>query len=307
MIAFPIAKINIGLYITGVREDGYHDIETVFYPLNLQDAIEIKVQKEAELVRKTRSTGQRIRRTMDGSLLRGRTDEGVKTEGPVWSMTTYGAPIEGDPADNLVVKAYMMLCQDFELPKIEIRLYKHIPSGAGLGGGSSDAATMIALLNRRFNLRMTRSMMERYAVRLGADCPFFISGTPAYATGIGDVLSPVELSLKGRSLVLVKPDVSVSTRQAYSMVVPRVRDISLKDAVKAPLSEWRTLISNDFEKSVFQLYPEVAAIKERLYDMGAAYVSMSGSGSAVYGIFENVQDDPESCFPGLFCCQRELI
>ena len=209
-------------------------------------------------------------------------------------------------ADNLVVKAYVMLQQDFDLPSIDIKLHKHIPSGAGLGGGSSDCAFMISLLNRRFNLRMRESMMERYAARLGSDCAFFITNTPSLATGRGEILNPINLSLKGYTILLVKPDVSVSTAEAYGGVTPHKPEISLAEAVVRPVSEWKDCVFNDFEPSVFAKYPLLADIKQKLYDLGADYAAMTGSGSTIYGIFRQPLDNPAELFPEMFTCQREM-
>ena len=209
-------------------------------------------------------------------------------------------------ADNLVVKAYLLLQQDFDLPSIDIKLHKHIPSGAGLGGGSSDCAFMISLLNRRFNLRMRESMMERYAARLGSDCAFFISNTPSLATGRGEILNPISLSLKGYTILLVKPDLSVSTAEAYASLTPKQPDIPLAEAIKRPVAEWKDCVFNDFETTVFAKYPLLADIKQKLYSMGAVYAAMSGSGSTVYGLFRTPIDNPADIFPDMFTCQREM-
>lgn len=325
MITFPNAKINIGLNIVSERPDGYHDLETVFYPINIQDALEINLQKpietgllknlegnpllqrENEFLKRTRSTGHRIRRSIDTGILRHDNQEGDYSEGEGYSLTLVGDKVEGNPEDNLVIKALRMMRQDFELPDIDIRLYKQIPSGAGLGGGSSDCANMILLLNKRFNLRMTQSSMERYAAKLGADCAFFIRNTPVFATGIGTEMTGIDLSLKGYTLLLVKPDVHVSTKMAYSMVRCGRPEIALTDAIRRPVEEWKDIIANDFEQSVFSLFPQVGQIKDKLYEMGAVYASMSGSGSAVYGIFRKPLDKPERHFPTLFCAQREML
>lgn len=292
MIAFPNAKINIGLNVISKRPDGYHDIETVYYPINVQDALEINVRK---LIRTNRP------------VLNLMTEKGVEYEDATCSITVKGNIESGNPADNLVVRAYHMLLEDFDLPPIEIMLYKHIPSGAGLGGGSSDCASMIMLLNRRFGLRMNRSCMERYSSRLGADCAFFIRNTPVLATGIGNIMTDINLSLKGLSILLVKPDIAVSTKEAYSLVRPSRPAVSLADAVKYPIHEWKNLIRNDFEDSIFSIHPEIGAIKERLYGMGALYSAMSGSGSTVFGIFDLPLDNPEADFPGCVCLQRILL
>ena len=275
MITYPNAKINIGLNITERRPDGYHNIESVFYPINLQDAVEIK------------------------------TIEGEEPQGE-YKLKVSGTILDGTPDDNLVVKAYQLLRKDFNFPAQKIHLYKHIPVGAGLGGGSSDAAAIIKMLNEKFALGLTSEQMQNYAVQIGADCPFFINNTPVFATGIGNIFTPIEFSLHGKTILLVKPDIFVSTRDAYALVKPSPAAIPLTEAIKQPISEWKQIITNDFEKSVFAKYPEIAAIKDKLYDMGALYASMSGSGSAVYGIFDSPIEYADEIFSGYFCRQREL-
>ena len=229
-----------------------------------------------------------------------------KEDIPCCSLEMTGNEFPFKAADNLVVKAYLMLQQDFDLPSIDIKLHKHIPSGAGLGGGSSDCAFMISLLNRRFNLRMRDSMMERYAARLGSDCAFFISNIPSIATGRGEILNPISLSLKGYTILLVKPDVSVSTAEAYAGVTPHKPETALADAVMRPVSEWKDCVFNDFEPSVFAKYPLLGEIKQKLYALGAEYAAMTGSGSTVYGIFRTPIDNPAGLFPDMFTCQREM-
>lgn len=273
MITFPNAKINLGLRITERRPDGYHNLETIFYPIHLEDALEVVPLKDN------------------------------KQE---YDLKITGTPIDGTPEDNLVVRAYRLLKQDFDLPSIHIYMYKHIPLGAGLGGGSSDAAFMIKLLNEKFALGMTTGQMEAYASRLGADCAFFIQDRPVLATGIGNEFTPIDLSLKGMYIVLVKPSVSVSTREAYAGVTPQRPDVPLTTLIRRPIEEWRDCIANDFEPSVFRAYPEIAAIKDKLYDMGAVYASMSGSGSTVYGIFRESVPYVDEHFGEHFCRIREL-
>ena len=306
MIEFPNAKINIGLNVVAKREDGYHDIETVFYPVLLQDALEIKLMRPLDPAQ--------LRKRIEAGLMVQPDDAFLpfrllpkKEDFPCCSLEMTGNEFPFKAADNLVVKAYLMLQQDFDLPSIDIKLYKHIPSGAGLGGGSSDCAFMIKLLNRRFNLRMRESMMERYAARLGSDCAFFISNTPSIATGRGEILNPIGLSLKGYTILLVKPDVAVSTAEAYAGVTPHKPETSLADAVMRPVSEWRDCVFNDFEPSVFKKYPLLADIKQKLYDLGAEYAAMTGSGSTVYGIFSEPFDRPSELFPDMFVCQREFV
>lgn len=273
MITFPNAKINLGLNIVEKRPDGYHNLETIFYPIHLEDALEVVP-------------------------LNGSTQD--------YDLKISGTPILGSPEDNLVVKAYRLLKEDFQLPPIHIYMYKHIPMGAGLGGGSSDAAFMLKLLNEKFNLGLTIEQMEAYASRLGADCAFFIKDRPVFATGIGNVFTPVDLSLKGMYIVLVKPDISVSTKEAYSLVTPQRPAKALTESIKQPIETWKDSIANDFERSVFKAYPEIAAIKDKLYDMGAVYASMSGSGSTVFGIFRESVPYVDEHFGECFCRIREL-
>lgn len=306
MIAFPNAKINIGLNVVAKREDGYHDIETVFYPVLLQDALEIKPMRPLDPAQ--------LRKRLEAGLLVQPDDVFLhyrilpkKEDIPCCSLEMTGNEFPFSAADNLVVKAYLLLQRDFDLPSIDIKLHKHIPSGAGLGGGSSDCAFMITLLNRRFNLRMRESMMERYAARLGSDCAFFIANTPSIATGRGEILNPISLSLKGYTILLVKPDVSVSTAEAYAGVTPHKPTVSLAEAVMRPVGEWKDCVFNDFEPSVFKKYPLLADIKQKLYNLGAEYAAMTGSGSTIYGIFRTPLDNPADIFPDMFVCQRDLM
>ena len=276
MIVYPNAKINIGLNVVEKRPDGYHNLETVFYPIGLQDILEIKVLDEGNVP----ECGYKLKIT--------------------------GTILDGSPEDNLVVRAFKMLKNDFNLPPVSIGLYKHIPTGAGLGGGSSDAAFTIKTLNKRFDLRLTDEQMEDYCTRLGADCPFFIKDTPVFATGIGNEFHPVSFSLKGKHLVLVKPDIFVSTKDAYAKVNVRRPDTPLPELLAQPLETWKDTVINDFERSVFSKYPEIAAIKDSMYDIGAVYASMSGSGSSVFGIFDEPIENIDEVFSGMFCRQRVL-
>lgn len=305
MITFPNAKINIGLNVVAKRSDGYHDIETVFYPVLLQDALEIKPMRPLDPAQ--------LRKRIEAGLLVQPDDAFIpyrllprREEIPCCSLEITGNDFPFKAADNLVVKAYLMLQQDFDLPSIDIKLHKHIPSGAGLGGGSSDCAFMISLLNRRFNLRMRESLMERYAARLGSDCAFFISNTPSLATGRGEILNPIGLTLKGYTILLVKPDVSVSTAEAYADVTPHKPETALAEAVMRPVSEWKDCVFNDFEPSVFNKYPLLGEIKDKLYSLGADYAAMTGSGATVYGLFRQPLDNPADLFPDMFVCQREM-
>ena len=252
MITFPNIKINLGLSITEKRPDGYHNLETVFYPVALEDALEIRTNPEAQ---------------------------------QKFTLHQHGMEIAGNPENNLVVKAYLLLDKEFHLPPVEIHLYKHIPSGAGLGGGSSDAAFMLKLLNEHYNLQLSDNQLEDYAATLGADCAFFIKNTPTYAEGIGNIFSPIELSLKGYRLMIVKPDVFVSTREAFANIRPHRPEYPVREVIRRPVAEWKDTLINDFEASVFPQYPVIGEIKEELYHQGAIYASMSGSGSSVFGLF----------------------
>jgi len=306
MIAFPNAKINIGLNVVAKREDGYHDIETVFYPVNLQDALEISLMRPLD-------PSQLISRLEAGKLVQ--PDDALpyfksrrkKESLPCCQLEMSGIDNPFPAQDNLVVKAYLLLLKDFDLPAIDIKLYKHIPTGSGLGGGSSDCASMLELLNRRFNLRLRDSALERYAAQLGSDCPFFVTGQPSIARGRGEILSPVNLSLAGYTILLVKPDVHVSTAMAYAGVTPQQPELSLEECIKRPVEEWKECIRNDFEPSVFARFPVLGQIKDRLYGLGAEYASMTGSGSTVYGLFKKPLDNPQDLFKSMFICQRELF
>lgn len=274
MITFPNAKINLGLNIVEKRPDGYHNLETIFYPINLQDALEVTRRENND---------------------------------KEYTLHISGSPLEGEPEDNLVVKAYKLLKKDYPgLLPVDIHMYKHIPAGAGLGGGSSDAACMIKLLNDKFSLGLSTERMEEYTVKLGADCAFFIRNKPVFATGIGNLFEPVELSLKGYHIILIKPDIFVSTRDAFAEIKPVRPAVSLKEIVKQPMETWKHSMKNDFEDGVFNKFPEIAAIKDELYDLGAVYAAMSGSGSSVYGIFKAPIENVEDKFCGCFCRQRAL-
>ena len=274
MIVFPCAKINLGLNIVSKREDGYHNLETVFYPIPLYDALEIKYM-----------------------------DEKFPSD-TACDLKVTGNAVDCEEQKNLVVKAYHILAADYQLQRIHTHLYKHIPSQAGLGGGSSDAAFMIRLLDERFRLNIGNPEMERYAARLGADCAFFIEAEPAYAEGIGDVLMPADGpdgNLHGYYLCVVKPDVAVSTKEAYSAITPKKPAKSCRDIVRQPIETWKEELVNDFEEPIFKMHPELAAIKQKLYDQGAVYASMSGSGSALYGIFKKEPKGIKEQFDGMFC------
>lgn len=279
MITFPCAKINLGLNIVSKRPDGYNNLETVFYPIPLTDALEIKYM-----------------------------DEKFPSESPC-DLKITGNDVDCNEEDNLVIKAYQLLAADFQLPRVHAHLVKRIPTQAGLGGGSSDAAYMIRLLDERFRLNIGIPEMERYAAKLGADCAFFITADPSYAEGIGDVLMPVDVpgaGLGGYYLAVVKPSVAVSTRDAYAAIVPKTPSKCCRDIVRQPIETWKDELVNDFEAPIFAMHPELAAIKQSLYDAGAVYAAMSGSGSALFGIFREQPTGLEKEFEGMFCQVMKL-
>lgn len=256
MITFPIAKINLGLNIVEKRSDGYHNLETVFYPLPIHDAIEIH--------------------EMDNGF-----PSSVNCDLKVSNMT-----IDGDEQKNLVVKAYNLMAERFALPRLHVHLHKAIPSQAGLGGGSSDAAYMLTMLNREYRLGLQDEELIHLAKRLGADCPFFVNPQPSYATGIGELLTPITLDLSSYHIVVIKPNIAVSTAEAFRNIVPKAPKKRCADIVRQPVETWRTELLNDFESSIFVQHSELRRIKEMLYGTGALYASMSGSGSSIYGIYQ---------------------
>lgn len=253
MISFPNAKINLGLNIVERRKDGYHNLETVFYPIGLTDVLEL-----------------------------------VPAQGGESTLTIYGNRVDCPVEKNLVMKALRLMQQHYDVPEVDMYLYKHIPDGAGLGGGSSDASSTMLMLNEMFNLGIAKDELARFASTLGADCPFFIYNMPMMATGIGDVLMPIDVSLKGLYLFLVKPAVSVPTKVAYSRVTPAPSTSHLEADVAKSVSQWNGIVKNDFEPSVFASFPELAEIKSAIKNGGALYASMSGSGSSIFGIFDDV-------------------
>lgn len=264
MIDFPCAKINLGLNITEKRADGYHNLETVFFPIPICDALEIKTMDE-------------------------RFPSNVACD-----LKVTGNNVCCNENDNLIVKAYNIIAADFDIPRVHAHLYKNIPSEAGLGGGSGDAAYMIRLLDQRFRINIGNAEMEKYAARLGADCPFFITAEPSYAEGIGEILSPVNITdnnLEGYSLVVVKPQIAVSTKEAFSNITPRKPLMCCREIVAQPIETWKDALCNDFEESVFGIYPQLNDIKNRIYTLGAAYAQMSGSGSSLFGIFKSDVDE----------------
>lgn len=259
MIVFPNSKINLGLRILRKRSDGYHDLETVFYPIPLTDILEI-------------------------------TRYNVYLKNFTIPFSKSGFVIDGDPSDNLCIKAYKMLRKDFpQISNIQMHLHKAVPAGAGLGGGSADAAFTLILLNKEFKLGLSNEQLTAYALKLGSDCPFFIINKPCYATGRGEVLETIPLNLSDYKLVIVNPGIHINTGRAFLNIKPGVPDTSLKEIIRKPIERWKDELVNDFEKWVFSEHREIVEIKDDLYVAGAVFASMSGSGSTVYGFFEKTK------------------
>ncbi|MBB6110993.1 4-diphosphocytidyl-2-C-methyl-D-erythritol kinase [Mucilaginibacter lappiensis] len=253
MILFPNAKINIGLNITERRPDGYHNLETIFYPINIKDALEVVVSDKL-------------------------------------SFESSGLDIPGRVEDNLCIKGYHLLKNDHDLPPVSIHLHKNIPIGAGLGGGSADAAYFIRLMNQQFELGLSVEEMTGYARKLGADCAFFIENKPVFAFEKGDEFESIKLDLSNYKIALVMPDVHISTAEAFRGIKPSPVKESLFDLITEPITEWKKNIKNDFEASIFKNHVEIRGVKAALYEAGAIYASMSGSGASVFGIFEQTPD-----------------
>jgi 4-diphosphocytidyl-2-C-methyl-D-erythritol kinase len=261
MVIFPKAKINIGLRITGKRSDGFHNLETIFYPVCLCDAIEFVVA-------------------------------GDNTKDDILVVT--GVLPDRDPVNNLVMRAVRKIREISDIPLLKMHLHKAIPAGAGLGGGSSDAATMLKSLNRHFNLGITTGKLMEIALELGSDCPFFIDGNPAFAEGRGELLTPVKVLPEVFHLVIVNPGIHINTGEAFSQCKPKRSESNLRELYNLDIIKWKNLIINDFEEFIFRKHPEIAEIKKSFYEMDALYSSMSGSGSTVYGIFRFEPSIPES-------------
>lgn len=260
MIVFPNCKINLGLHILSKRKDGFHDIETVFYPLKFTDVLEV------------------VSGSQNGSSV---------------EFTATGLRVDGNAEDNLCIKAWALLKKDFpQLPVVKIHLHKAIPMGAGLGGGSSDAAFMLKLLNDKFKLNISTDQLINYALQVGSDCPFFIYNTPCFATGRGEILEELALDLSPYSIVLVNPRIHINTGWAFSQIRPAPPKKSIREIIQQPVTNWRAELKNDFEEVVFTAHPEVREIKEALYQQGAIYAAMSGSGSTVFGIFNSAISVP---------------
>lgn len=255
MIVFPNCKINLGLSIIEKRNDGFHNIETVFYPIPLYDVLEIILSR-------------------DGNT----------------TFNSSGISIPGNETQNLCLKAYHLLKENFDLDGVEIYLHKAIPMGAGLGGGSSDAAHTLILLNDLFKLKLDQEQLLNYASKLGADCAFFILNKPSFAFERGDQFKALDLNLEGYHVIIVKPEIHVGTAEAYAGVSPGHHLFSVENLIGKPIDEWRFTLKNDFEKNIFANHPEIETIKNTFYENGAIYTSMSGSGSSVFGLFKKSID-----------------
>ncbi|MBQ8657035.1 MAG: 4-(cytidine 5'-diphospho)-2-C-methyl-D-erythritol kinase [Prevotella sp.] len=272
MKTFPKAKINLGLNVVSRRADGYHNLETVFYPVPLCDELEVMPAADAA------------------------TDCELSTE---------GGELDCDPQQNLVVRAYELLKREFPtLPRVRAHLVKHIPSQAGLGGGSSDCTAMLCMLNQLFSLGLTDNELMQRAAKLGADCPFFVLSRPAYAEGIGEQLEAVPVELSKLYLAIVKPPIPVPTREAFSLIHPHQPAKNCRTVVSQPVETWCEELVNDFEQSVFALHPEIGEVKQRLYDMGALYAAMSGSGSSLFALFDKPVE--LTGFQDMFCYGTQL-
>lgn len=255
MISFPNSKINLGLYVTEKRADGYHNLESVFYPVACNDAMEII--NAAEL-----------------------------------GFSSSGIQIPGDPLNNICIKAYQLLQNDYDIPPVHIHLHKAVPIGAGLGGGSADAAFTLKMLNEMFKLNLSSAILENYAKQLGADCAFFIENKAKYCFNKGDEFEAIALDLSAYKLVLVNPNIHISTAEAYAGINPKMSPFDLRTLTHLPIYNWKDLVHNQFEDHLFKKYAVLSQIKDNLYQSGAIYASMTGSGSTLYGIFDKETDLP---------------
>jgi len=251
MVVFPNAKINLGLHITEKRADSYHNIESVFVPIPITDALEITINSNNKS-----------------------------------SFTSTGIEIPADGKPNLVERAWMILHDEFKIPTCDLDLLKKIPIGAGLGGGSADAAACILGLNNLFELNLSEDKLLELSSQLGADCAFFVKNKPVYAEGVGDDFSDLEIDLSGLHFVIIYPNIHVSTPEAYKHVIPQKPTKDIRDILKQPIETWKNDLKNDFETSVFKQFPKIQKVKKQLYKSGAIYASMSGSGSTLFGIFQ---------------------
>lgn len=266
MVLFPNCKINLGLNIIGKRSDGYHELETVFYPVQIKDGIEV-IEENTQHSTLSRNPADNVQFSMSGF------------------------SVDGDTQNNLCIKAYHLLKNDFtHLPPVQMHLHKTIPMGAGLGGGSADGAFTLKLLNKKFELNLSEKKLIDYALQLGSDCPFFIINKSSYATGRGEILEDISIDLSDYKIIIVHPGIHISTAWAFANINPCRPVTSVKEIVSQPIETWKQDLKNDFEEPVFNKYPDIKKIKEKFYNAGAVYVSMSGSGSAVYAIFKKEKD-----------------
>jgi len=263
MICFPNAKINLGLNVFTRRIDGFHQIESILYPIQLCDVLEFKTADTFRIIQ-------------------------------------YGITLQIPHEQNILFKSWQLLNQEYSVPPVEIHLIKTIPAGSGLGGGSADATFFLKAIDQQFSLNLSSNRLKELAATIGSDCPFFVDNKPAFISGRGESTSPVELSLRNKYLVLAVPDIQVSTAKAYSIIKPEIPEKSIKEIVLQARESWKDELVNDFEKPIFELYPELNVIKKQLYQKGAFYASMTGSGSAVYGIFEKepLRDELTATFKG---------
>ena len=269
MLDFPNAKINLGLFITSKRPDGFHNLVSCFYPVKWCDALEILPVAESK-------------------------------------FDVTGLPVPGNPESNLCLKAYHLLQQDYQLPPVHMHLHKIIPMGAGLGGGSADAAFTLKILNNLFELKLSTEALQYYARQLGSDCAFFIENKPVLAIEKGDVFESIDLDLSGYSCVIVYPGLHITTAEAYSKVKPQEPTTDIREVLQQDMNTWKEALYNDFEKSLFPNYPELSELKENLYEAGAAFASMTGSGSAVYGLFKG-EVPANLVFPGNYLVWKGLL
>ncbi len=307
MLSFPNCKINLGLHILNKREDGYHNLETVFYPVQLRDALEVVGRDDGRWTTDDSETLSGVEGSV-GVIERSR-DNDV-------TFSATGLPIAGDEANNLCIKAYHLLKKDFpSLPPVQMHLHKAIPMGAGLGGGSADGAFALKLLNDKFQLGLSTQQLIDYALQLGSDCPFFIINKPCFATSRGELLETVELDLSAYHFAIVNPGIHVNTGWAFANLsgrskrpdseqnadaYGRLERPDLRKIIQQPIETWKEQLFNDFEEPVSKAHPEIATIKQQLYDAGAVYASMTGSGSTVFGIFE---ERPQLKFPEPYLCR----
>ncbi|GHA72366.1 4-(cytidine 5'-diphospho)-2-C-methyl-D-erythritol kinase [Pontibacter akesuensis] len=269
MLDFPNAKINLGLYLTEKRPDGFHNLQSCFYPVQWSDALEI-----------------------------------LPSEREQFDMS--GLPVPGSAESNLCLKAYKLLQQDYSLPPVHMHLHKVIPMGAGLGGGSADAAFTLRILNKLFELNLSADTLENYARQLGSDCAFFVRNKPVVATQRGDVFEPATVDLKGYTCVVVYPGIHITTAEAYGSIKPKLPTCDMHMLLKQDVEVWRSVLHNDFEEALFPKYPELQQVKNKLYEAGATYASMTGSGSAVYGLFKE-KAPGELVFPGHYAVWKGLL